>query len=377
MPLACPDGGASGRARFAAVGRVSVVIPAYNRERYVSEAIDSALGQTYPDIEVVVVDDCSTDGTAGVLAGYGDAIRVVRHERNMGVGAAFATGAAAMGGEWFKPLGSDDVLYPDAVEQLARANAALGPGDKVVPFMSMGTADGHTYPYQPGPMINALDGFAQTVLMMDWFFGGHGMCMFRKQLVDRIGFDPGHREGEDWNFNLRLLLDGYRLVHVERPVYGYRMHGGQMTRRQTDRDEKRNHQRFLERVERALSGIDADRARELRAASARYQRRKRHLHGKWIAADPSRIPAHPDPPGGGIAARLGGAVRSHPLAWTARHSLHRRSARHLAGALAWYAGFRGENWEGRGLGEIGFDFVQYGIAPRDVMPSHVVGWGAG
>lgn len=373
--MARSDGGIPEGGGASGIGKVSIVIPAYNRERYVGEAIDSALGQTYPDTEVVVVDDCSTDGTADVLAGYGDAIRVVRHGRNRGVGAAFATGAAAMKGEWFKALGSDDVLYPDAVERLACANAALGPGDKVVPFMSMGTVDGRTYPYRPGPMINALDGFGQTVLMLDWFFGGHGMAMFRRRLVDRIGFDPEHREGEDWNFNLRLLLEGYRFVHVEHTVYGYRMHAGQMTRRQTDRDEKENTRRFLERIERALSGIDAGRAAELRAAAARYQRRKSYLHGKWIAANPSMIPAHPNPSRGRIAARLGGIVRSHPLAWTARHSAHRRSARHLAGALAWYAGFRGEKWEGRGLGELDFDHVQYGIAPRDVMPSHVTGAG--
>lgn len=357
------------------MGKVSIVIPVYNRERYVKEAIDSALGQTYGDTEVVVVDDCSTDGTSDVLAGYGGAIRVVRHERNRGVGAAFATGVAAMEGEWFKGLGSDDVLYPDAVEQLAGANAALGPGDRVVPFMSMGTVDGRTYPYQPGPMINALDGFAQAVLLLDEFFGVHATCLFRRSLVDRIGFNPAYRAYEDWDFNLRLLFDGYRFVHVERPVYGYRMHGGQMTASHAGRDEQRDRRRFLQMVERAVSGLDAGRARELRAASARYQRRKRHLHGKWIAANPSKIPGQPSRAKGRIAARLGGAVRSHPLAWTARHSLHKRSARHLAGALAWYAGFRGERWQGRGMDELHFDFVQYGIAPRDAMPSHVAGRG--
>ena len=241
----------------ACVGKVSVVIPVYNRERYVKEAVDSALGQTYPDIEVVVVDDCSTDGTADILAGYGDAIRVVRHERNRGVGAAFATGTAAMEGEWFKGLASDDVLYPDAVEQLAGANASLGPNDKVIPFMSMGTVDGRTYPYQPGPMINALDGFGQAVLLLDEFFGVHATCLFRRQLVDRIGFNPEYRAFEDWDFNLRLLLDGYRFVHVERTVYGYRMHGGQMSRAYPGRDEQRDRRRFREMVERALSAIDA------------------------------------------------------------------------------------------------------------------------
>lgn len=374
--LARSDGGIPPRKGEDApcIGKVSIVIPVYNRERYIKEAVDSALGQTYPDTEVVVVDDCSTDGTAGILAGYGDAIRAVRHERNRGVGAAFATGVAAMKGEWFKGLGSDDVLYPDAVEQLAGANAALGPNDKVIPFMSMGTVDGRTYPWQPGPMINALDGFGQAVLLLDEFFGVHATCMFRRELVDRIGFNPAYRAFEDWDVNLRLLLDGYRFVHVERTIYGYRMHGEQMSRAYMGRDEQEDRRRFREMVGRALSGIDAGRRGELRAAAAAYQKRKWYLHGKWVAANPSRIPAHPSRvrgEGGRIAAWLGKAVRSHPLAWTARRSLHGRSARHLAGALAWYAGFRGERWDGRGLGEIHFDFVQYGMAPRDVMPSHV------
>ena len=379
--MECSDGpGAAGAppSKDVDVGRVSIVVPAYNRERHVGEAVDSALAQTYGDTEVVVVDDSSTDGTADILAGYGDAIRVIRHKRNMGVGAALATGVAAMSGEWFKGLASDDVLYPDAVERLAGACASLGPGDKTVPFMSMGTVDGRTYPYQPGPMINMLDGFGQAVLLLDEFFASHGLCMFRRGLVDEIGFNPAYRAFEDWDFNLRLLFKGYRFVHMERSIYGYRMHDGQMSRSYSGRDERADWRRYHRMVEHAMSVLDAGARRDVRAALARYQRRKAVLRGKWIAAHPSEIPAHPNRPRGRIAGRLGGVVRSHPLAWAARHSAHRRSPYYLAGALAWYAGLRGDRWEGRGLADIHFDFAQYGIAARDAMPSHVArGGGSG
>jgi len=105
--------------------RVTLVVRTYNRARLVSRAIDSALGQTYPNVDVIVVDDGSTDGTPDVLRAYeGEPrIRVVRHARNKGPNAAGNTGIAHLGAEtrYFGLADSDDTLEPDAVETLVRA----------------------------------------------------------------------------------------------------------------------------------------------------------------------------------------------------------------------------------------------------------------
>ena len=100
---------------------VSVIIPAYNRATVLGEAIDSALGQTHRRLEVIVVDDGSTDGSAGVAAGYEDPRVHVLVRSNGGIGAARNTGVVNAGGQILAFLDSDDRWAPDKLErQLAR-----------------------------------------------------------------------------------------------------------------------------------------------------------------------------------------------------------------------------------------------------------------
>ncbi len=107
---------------------VTVVIPTYNYGAYVGQAIDSVLAQTYPAVEVVVVDDGSTDDTPARLAAYGGRIRVVRQE-NRGLSAARNAGIAAATGEYVALLDSDDAFHPRKLELQMRhlaANPAVG-----------------------------------------------------------------------------------------------------------------------------------------------------------------------------------------------------------------------------------------------------------
>ena len=93
---------------------VSVCIGVYNRKDYVRECVDSALAQTWPHKEVVVVDDASTDGTREILRSYGDAIRLILRDRNSGICPVTRNQAArAAKGEYVAFLDSDDKWYPD------------------------------------------------------------------------------------------------------------------------------------------------------------------------------------------------------------------------------------------------------------------------
>lgn len=102
---------------------VSVVIPVYNGEKYLAEAIESALAQEYPRVEVVVIDDGSTDGSAEIATGYGDSIKFLRQQRG-GNGAARNYGVSQSVGELLSFLDADDRWHPTKLERECAALAA-------------------------------------------------------------------------------------------------------------------------------------------------------------------------------------------------------------------------------------------------------------
>lgn len=100
---------------------ISIVIPVYNGSNYLGYAIDSALAQTYKNIEIIVVDDGSTDGgkTAAVAKSYGNKIRYF-HKKNGRVASALNYGISKMKGDWFAWLSHDDIFYPNKCELEAK-----------------------------------------------------------------------------------------------------------------------------------------------------------------------------------------------------------------------------------------------------------------
>ncbi len=98
--------------------KASVVVPVYNMEKYVGDCIRSVLAQTCADFEIIVVDDCSTDGTVEVVRSFLDArVRLIQRKQNGGVTKAVNDGFRVARGEYFCPLGADDVLEPWMIEK--------------------------------------------------------------------------------------------------------------------------------------------------------------------------------------------------------------------------------------------------------------------
>jgi glycosyltransferase involved in cell wall biosynthesis len=98
---------------------VSVIIPVYNTERYLARCLESVLSQTLTDIEIIVVDDCSPDGSADVVRRFlqqDERITYIRHDKNLGLGGARNTGIAAARGDFIVSLDSDDALTDKALE---------------------------------------------------------------------------------------------------------------------------------------------------------------------------------------------------------------------------------------------------------------------
>ena len=119
---------------------VSIIIPVYNVEQYIAACLESVASQTYTDYEVILVDDCGSDGSMRIVHDYVRLIakndnkyRIIRHERNSGLSAARNTGTAAAKGKYVFYLDSDDTITPDCLETLVaeaeRTEAEMVVGD--------------------------------------------------------------------------------------------------------------------------------------------------------------------------------------------------------------------------------------------------------
>lgn len=99
-------------------GLVSIIMPAYNSSEFIAESIDSVLSQTYQQWELLIIDDCSTDNTVDIVAGFDDErIRCIRHSENMGVAVARNTGIGMARGRFLAFLDSDDLWLPQKLEK--------------------------------------------------------------------------------------------------------------------------------------------------------------------------------------------------------------------------------------------------------------------
>ncbi len=203
---------------------VSVIIPTYNYGRFLRDAIDSALAQTYRPIEVIVVDDGSTDDTPQVLATYGERIRVIRQD-NRGVGAARNSGAAAARGEYLAFLDSDDILKPQSLErEIARfvADPSLG-----LVHCAAESVDGDGKLLSVS--LNGMEGWVATELLrLDReVIGtpGSGIMVPKRVAAEIGGYDESLQPSEDWDFCYRIAVR-YRAGYIREPLLTYRLHGG-------------------------------------------------------------------------------------------------------------------------------------------------------
>ena len=201
---------------------ISVIIPTYNYGRFLRETIDSALAQTYPALEIIVIDDGSSDDTPQILAEYGDRIRAIR-QNNQGVGAARNTGIAAARGEYLSFLDSDDVWNPGKLEmEIARFEADPSLGMVHCGAESFDTA-GNTVKVS----LTGMEGWvAPELLRLDREViaaPGSG-TMVPKRVAEEVGgYDDRLQPSEDWDFCYRIAVR-YRVGFVDTVLVRYRLH---------------------------------------------------------------------------------------------------------------------------------------------------------
>ena len=209
----------SAAATPAARPAVSVVVPCYNGAPFLRETLESALAQTHPPLEVIVVDDGSTDDSAAIAEGFGPPVRVIR-QGNQGESVARNRGVEAATGEWVAFLDADDLWEPGKTSvQLA----AAGSGDVAChTLIERFWPDGSVVRQAPVPA-----GYGYTVAeLANWrtnAIQGPSSLLVRREACPR--FDAAVRYGEDTLFCLELSRRG-SIARVDEHLSRYRQHPG-------------------------------------------------------------------------------------------------------------------------------------------------------
>jgi glycosyltransferase involved in cell wall biosynthesis len=194
---------------------ISVVIPAYNAAAYLAEAVNSVRAQTRPPLEIVIVDDGSTDETAAIANGFGGEVRYT-HQANAGPAAALNHGLSLARGRLVAFISADDLWVADKLERQMRALAESGPGTLVFGFLQhfvspeLSEEEAARLKAPPDPM----PAFAA------------GTMLAEREAFATVGlFNPAFRSGEFLDWYGRAIDLGYRARMLKEVVLRRRVHG--------------------------------------------------------------------------------------------------------------------------------------------------------
>ncbi|HWP58307.1 MAG TPA: glycosyltransferase family A protein [Candidatus Acidoferrales bacterium] len=203
--------------------QVSVILPTRNRERFLATSLRSALAQTFADLEVIVVDDASADGTPGVVERFGDRrVRYIRHPARRGGAAARNAGIGRARGDSIAFLDDDDEWHE---EKIARQVELLAASPEAVGVIYTGysivdRASGKIC----GQRIAAARGDLSSALRRENCVGGSSSVLVRKSCLDRVGwFDESLPSFQDYDLWLRLARE-FQFDCIARPMLNYSLH---------------------------------------------------------------------------------------------------------------------------------------------------------
>jgi GT2 family glycosyltransferase len=210
---------------------VTVIIPSFNLAQYIEQSVRSILGQTYRNLEIIVIDDGSTDDTMALLARFTDPRFRVVTQSHSGPSAAINHGLRLSRGEFVALLGADDVAEPPRIAEQVQALEAT-PHAAVFSKPAMIDAKGNPQPdSDQAHIFNSLpkgNTAADHIRML--FYHGNYLCApsacIRRAAVERVGF---FHEGlvylQDLDYWIRMFGQGFTCVVLERKLVRYRRHG--------------------------------------------------------------------------------------------------------------------------------------------------------
>lgn len=212
--------------------KVSIIIPVYNHEKYVAEAIQSALDQTH-DVEVIVVNDGSTDDSLAVAASFGNRITIV-DQKNMGLSSARNAGVLAANGEFILPLDSDDRVDPHYIEKTLPLMEDPQVAVVTTHVKYFGRYQ-HTWRILEEPKLEIL--VKRNLLVCT--------ALIRRAVLEEIGgWNPAMDQGyEDWNLWIDIAKRGWKFKIVRELLFFYRVKETSMAT-----EARKNHDHILKQM---------------------------------------------------------------------------------------------------------------------------------
>ncbi len=215
---------------------VSVIIPVYNVEEYVEECIQSVLNQTYKNIEVILVDDGSTDGSGEIFNTYSDERLTVIHQENEGLAEAWNVGIATANGEYIYFIDSDDYISKTLIENLLVSIVKTG---SLIACCDYTRKKDELY---SGYVLNAK--IRDTFSAINGLFNDRGYRfyvwnkMFHRSIFEHVHFPKGELY-EDIKPMYQAFKSVSQVAYVKRPLYFYRNRQGSITHKYNTRSYDR------------------------------------------------------------------------------------------------------------------------------------------
>lgn len=207
---------------------VSVIVPVYNMEKYLEECVTSILNQTYPEFELILVDDGSLDSSGAMVDAWGQKENrvVVIHERNKGLSGARNTGIDKAQGEYLVFVDSDDYVAPDYIEVLLQTALAADADMAMCGVYALFQDDcckASSMPMQA--RIYTPQTYMERFYVNTGFFSVVWNKIYKKRLFDTVRFFEG-RLNEDTIIMPRLIAQVNQVAYVPEPLYFYRQRKG-------------------------------------------------------------------------------------------------------------------------------------------------------
>lgn len=253
--------------------KISVIMSVYNGERYLREAVDSILNQTFTDFEFIVVNDGSTDNTLSILRQYSDKrLKIINHSENLGLSRSLNMAIEVAKGKYIARMDADDISLPDRLE----LQSACLDKNRAVGLVGCRYYQIDQYGRIEGVFKVPLDNRSLGKYLWTRHYIAHGTFMIRKEALDLVGtYDENFKYAQDYELLLRIA-EKFEICNLGNILYKWRAHKGGITTTELESQRRFAVQASIRAMERKIKAVDP----KMKGQLADYYSRLAFLHLK-------------------------------------------------------------------------------------------------